>query len=108
MKNPNRVFNGNTVLNCPLSSSALAGSPAINSADKSSDLLHPLRRLNPICLQSQEAEESWWARVFAERGIPDPARGDQLVAAAVSAETDPLVVDDGYWEFVMQQEGGAE
>lgn len=27
----------------------------------------------PIIEQSYEVEEAWWARVFAERGIPDPA-----------------------------------
>jgi hypothetical protein len=26
----------------------------------------------PICRQSEEAEETWWARVFAERNIADP------------------------------------
>lgn len=27
----------------------------------------------PIWKQPREVEEAWWARVFAERGAPDPA-----------------------------------
>jgi hypothetical protein len=81
----------------------------------------------PICQQPAEVEEAWWAGVFAERGIPDPAGviagtlpalSGQVTSiastpAGVPAPTQsadsppPPDEDPDYWHFVKANEAEA-
>ncbi len=46
----------------------------------------------PISQRSEAEEEAWWAKVFAERGVADPADPN-----SVPPQSEP---DDGYWAFI--------
>lgn len=43
----------------------------------------------PIVDQPRQIEEAWWARIFAERGMVDPAR---------------FSPDEAYWQAVLTKE----
>lgn len=42
----------------------------------------------PICQQPAAVEEAWWARVFAERALPDPAHVSPAEFRAAVARRD--------------------
>jgi hypothetical protein len=46
----------------------------------------------PVSFRSEAEEEAWWARVFAERGITDPAK-------PARAQSEPADVDAAYWQI---------
>lgn len=53
---------------------ARAFTPSAKPLKRNRDEYGPLPRPGvPVVDQSREVEEAWWARVFAERGMTDPA-----------------------------------
>jgi len=60
----------------------------------------------PIADQDAPTEEAWWAGVWAERGLPDPAtvtEGEFKAAMGRKhgAQSEPPDPDPGAWDFVM-------